>query len=66
MSKIKTTRERLLERIEKHLVDNEISPTDFGRTAMSDPNFVFDIRAGRKPNTDTLDRVEAYLQQAVV
>lgn len=51
----------LLERIEKHLKDNHISATRFGRRAVGDPRFVLDLRMGRRPRRRTLERLEAYL-----
>lgn len=51
----------LLERIENHLRDNDISATTFGREAVGDPRFVLDLRNGRKPRRKTVMRLEAYL-----
>lgn len=52
---------KLLDRIEKHLKDNHISPTRFGRRAVGDPRFVLDLRMGRQPRRRTIERLEAYL-----
>lgn len=51
----------LLERIEKHLKDNHISATRFGRRAVGDPRFVLDLRLGRRPRRRTIERLEAYI-----
>ena len=51
----------LLERIENHLRDNDISATTFGREAVGDPRFVLDLRNGRNPRRKTVMRLEAYL-----
>jgi hypothetical protein len=51
----------LLERIENHLKDNDISATTFGREAVGDPRFVLDLRKGRNPRRKTVARLEAYL-----
>lgn len=51
----------LLERIEKHLKENHISATRFGRRAVGDPRFVLDLRMGRRPRRRTLERLDAYL-----
>lgn len=51
----------LLEKIEQHLLDQRISPARFGRVAVRDPRFVFDLRAGRKPRKKMLARVSAFL-----
>lgn len=53
----------LLERIENHLRDNDISATTFGRDAVSDPRFVLDLRNGRNPRRKTVMRLEAYLSE---
>ena len=53
----------LLERIENHLKDNDISATTFGREAVGDPRFVLDLRKGRNPRCKTVARLEAYLEE---
>ncbi|WP_048885075.1 hypothetical protein [Aurantiacibacter atlanticus] len=53
----------LLERIENHLRDNDISATTFGREAVGDPRFVLDLRKGRNPRRRTVMRLEAYLAE---
>lgn len=55
----------LLWEIEKFLRSAEVAPTRFGRDAVGDPRFVFDLRRGREPRHRTVERVRAYLQQAV-
>lgn len=51
----------VLGRIEKFLQQAEMPPTRFGRLAVRDPRFVFDLRRGREPGAATLARVEAFL-----
>ena len=53
----------LLERIENHLRDNDISATTFGRDVVGDPRFVLDLRKGRNPRRKTVARLEAYLAE---
>ncbi len=53
----------LLERIENHLRDNDISATTFGREAVGDPRFVLDLRNGRNPRRKTVLRLEAYFAE---
>jgi hypothetical protein len=53
----------LLKDVEKYLHAHRISPARFGREAMKDPRFVFDLRAGREPRVKTVHRVRAYLEQ---
>lgn len=53
----------LLERIENHLRDNDISATTFGREAVGDPRFVLDLRNGRNPRRKTVMRLVTYLAE---
>ena len=54
----------LLQRIEKHLKEHRIPPTRFGREAVGDPRFVFDLRDGREPRSRTTARVMRFLDDA--
>lgn len=54
----------LLRDVEKFLCVKKISPATFGREAMGDPRFVFDLRNGREPRERTVRRVRAFLEQA--
>nr|WP_249403448.1 hypothetical protein [Sphingomonas sp. CFBP 8765] len=54
----------LLRRIEQYLKECRMPPARFGRLAVGDPNFVFDLRDGREPRERTVLRVCAYLDQA--
>jgi hypothetical protein len=54
----------LLERIEAHIKARRIPPTRFGRDALGDPKFVFQLRDGRDPRLSTIKRVVAFLDQA--
>ncbi len=51
----------LLQRIEKHLRAKRMPPTRFGREAVGDPKFVFELREGREPRSRTVARVLRYL-----
>lgn len=51
----------LLGRIEKYLRRTGMPPTRFGREAVHDPRFVFDLRNGRDPRGPTRARVAAWL-----
>lgn len=51
----------LLREVEKFLRRSETPPTRFGREAMRDPRFVFDLRRGREPRQETVNRVLRYL-----
>lgn len=54
----------LLSRVERYLRKSATPPTRFGRDAVRDPRFVFDLRNGREPRPETIERVSAYLAQA--
>ena len=49
--------------IERFLAREAIDPTSFGKQALGDPSFVFDLKKGRSPSTRTIDRVRAFMQQ---
>jgi hypothetical protein len=51
----------LLRRIELYLRRSAIAPARFGRDALGDPRFVFDLRNGREPRRATVVRVSAWL-----
>lgn len=51
----------LLRRIEVYLRRTATPPTRFGREAVHDPRFVFDLRNGRQPWPSTVARVTAWL-----
>lgn len=53
----------LLQRIEQHLRTRRVPPARFGRDALGDPCFVFDLRDGREPRPRTVTRVHAYLDR---
>lgn len=54
----------LLRRIEEFMKERRVPPARFGRDAVGDPCFVFDLRDGREPRRRTIARVDAYLQAA--
>jgi hypothetical protein len=52
----------LLYEVEKFLRQTHTPPTRFGREAIGDPRFVFDLRRGREPRPRTVRRVRAFLE----
>ena len=52
----------LLREVERYLRQNGTPPASFGRAALGDPRFVFDLRNGRHPRPQTVSRVRAYLE----
>jgi hypothetical protein len=54
----------LLEQVESYLARTRVPPSTFGRMAVGDPRFVDDLRSGRRPRRQTLERVYTYLVSA--
>lgn len=54
----------LLRKIEMFLRSSDVTPTRFGRDAVNDPRFVFDLRRGREPRAQTVARVVEFLEDA--
>lgn len=53
---------QLLRRVETYLKRSGTPATRFGREAVRDPRFVFDLRKGREPGRRVSRRVCAYLE----
>jgi len=51
----------LLWKIERYLRRTDMPPTKFGRLAVRDPRLVHDLRNGREPRQQMIDRVEAFI-----
>lgn len=49
--------------VEAFLVSSGESATKFGADAVGDPSFVFDLRTGRAPRADTIDRVREFISR---
>ena len=60
----KFANDRRMNSSQNFLRRTEIPPTRFGRNAMGDPRFVFDLRKGRDPRPETVERVRAFLDAA--
>lgn len=54
----------LLREIENFLRVSDVPPALFGREAMRDPRFVFDLRNGREPRPRTVARIRQFLETA--
>jgi hypothetical protein len=52
----------LLRDVERFLKAGKLSAARFGREVMGDPRFVFDLRQGREPKPQTVEKVKAYLE----
>lgn len=57
-----TQAEAFLAEIDGFLSRTQMSATAFGRAAVNDPNFVGDLRNGRKPNLGVVDRVHTFMR----
>jgi 2,4-dienoyl-CoA reductase-like NADH-dependent reductase (Old Yellow Enzyme family) len=53
----------LLGRVENYIKSRRMAPARFGREAVKDPKFVFQLREGREPRQRTVDRVLRYLDE---
>ncbi len=49
--------------IERYLKRTGTPPTRFGREAVNDPRFVFDLRNGREAGPEVQARVRAFLSR---
>jgi len=54
----------LLREVEHFLRTTKIPAARFGREAMRDPRFVFDLRNGREPRPRTVARIREFLESA--
>jgi len=51
----------LIRKIEAFMRQTKMPQTTFGRVAINDPQFVFDLRRGRVPRQGTVQRVEHFM-----
>lgn len=59
MSDIKT----FMQSVEAFIAQHGWTPTRFGREIAGDPLFVFDLRDGREPRTETRNRIQAAMRK---
>ena len=52
----------LLRCVEIYLREQGVSAARFGRAAVGDPSFVFELRSGREPRPRTVTKVLAYMK----
>lgn len=56
------TQEEILERVERFLINQDMSASAFGKDALGDPNFVFDLRKrNRSVTLRTIAKIEAFM-----
>jgi len=58
-----TEREKLLAEVEAFLERHDMPPSNFGRQAMSDATFVFDLRKGQDIKLSTADRCRRFMAE---
>ena len=51
-----------IRRVERFMKRHGVTPSRFGKEAVNDPNFVFDLRSGRKPNVVLMESVERWMR----
>lgn len=59
---MRTISEQFLARVEGFLDATGFKPSEFGRQAVGDPNFILNLRRGRSPTLATADRVLAFIE----
>ena len=57
-----THAEQFLTDIEAFLERTGMAASAFGKSAVGDPNFVGDLRDGRKPNLGLVDRIHEFMR----
>lgn len=50
--------------VEEFLTRKDMAATTFGWDAFKDPNFVFDLRKGRCPNLEVVERAREFMAQS--
>jgi hypothetical protein len=53
----------ILERIDHYLRLTKTTPSRLGRDAVGDPNFVMNLRDGRRPRPSTVKRVITFIDR---
>ena len=53
----------LVRDIDAFIARSGITPTEFGRKAIRDPNLYRGLKAGRNPRFETIDRIRAFMEK---
>ena len=56
--------EKFRNEVERYLSETGVTPTKFGKDFAGDPLFVFQLREGREPRTETRQRILDAMQTA--
>ena len=60
---IEQSRRKLAEEIEAFIASHdEMNPSRFGRLAMGDPTFVYEVRKGRRMEPETMDALRVFMK----
>lgn len=51
----------LLDEIARFIGNHDLSERRFGELALNDKNFVLDLRAGRSPSLNTVERLRSFM-----
>lgn len=54
---VMTEIEKFRNEVERYLSETGVTPTQFGKDFAGDPLFVFQLRKGREPRTETRQRI---------
>lgn len=57
-----STLEKFIARVEAFLARTGMAPSRFGEEACKDRCLVKDLRNGRRPNPDLMDRIDAFMR----
>jgi hypothetical protein len=57
------TQDQLRADVEAYLAETGMKPTTFGRLALGDPNFVFDLRKNRSPSLKLAEKVYDFMRE---
>jgi hypothetical protein len=60
---MKSPAQAFLDEIDAFLKRTGMKASVFGRSALNDPNFVSDLRAGRMPNLGLVARVHEFIRE---
>lgn len=58
---MESSTDAFLAEIEAYLARERCAPSTFGRSAVGDPSFVWELREGRAPSLRLVDRARAYM-----
>ncbi len=62
MTSYREMHDKFAARVERFLRRYDVAPSRFGRDALNDPGFVFDLRHGCLVRPDRMDRVERFMK----